>query len=299
MGRVHLSVRSHPTKFLYLIFNAHFIYSHRGLKFGDNDATIQAVLWQLVKEHPTHTLGDFVNEFRALGVPVKRNFIQRIFSNWRWSWKKPAVHQVLKYTPANILYYREWVSLIPQLPLAKLKFCDESHFVARQLHRTQVIGPVGEQRVLRDGGNLSDSFSLTLLTDLATPDNPFYIDIRSDSNSEEDFFNFVVAAVAAGRLANGDFFIVDNASIHFGRATRPRLRLLFARHGISYLFLPTYSPELNPCELVFAFVKNYIRAHRTPEFQLPQLLLQALTRLAYRQLVNMYVHCVNILERHK
>jgi hypothetical protein len=56
-------VRSHPTKFLYLIFNAHFIYAHRGLKFGDNDATIQAVLWQLVKEHPTHTLGDFVNEF--------------------------------------------------------------------------------------------------------------------------------------------------------------------------------------------------------------------------------------------
>ncbi|ELR16967.1 uncharacterized protein ACA1_128540 [Acanthamoeba castellanii str. Neff] len=129
------------------------------------------------------------------------------------------------------------------LPLAKLKFCDESHFIMCQLHHTQVISPV---------------------------DNPFYIDICLDSNSEEDFFNFVVAAVAASHLANGDFFIVDNASIHFGWATQPWLRLLFACHGIL-----------------------------TPEFQLLQLLLQALTQLTYHQLVNMYVHCVNILERHK
>jgi hypothetical protein len=199
----------------------------------------------------------------------------------------------------NILYYHEWVSLIPQLPLAKLKFCNELHFIVHQLHCTQVIGPISEQCVLRNSGNLSDSFSLTLLTNLTTPDNPFYINIRSDSNSEEDFFNFVVAAIAASHLVNGNFFIIDNASIHFSWATQPQLQLLFTRHGISYLFLPTYSPELNPCKLVFAFMKNYIHAHRTPEFQLPQLLLQALTRLAYHQLVNMYVHCVNILERHK
>jgi hypothetical protein len=214
-------------------------------------------------------------------------------------WKKPVVHQVLKYTPTNILYYCEWVSLIPQLPLAKLKFCDKSHFVTHQLHHTQVISPVGEQHVLCNSGNLSDLFSLTLLTNLATPDNPFYIDICLDSNSEEDFFTFVVAAVAASRLVNGDFFIVDNASIHFGWATRPWLRLLFACHGILYLFLLTYSPELNPCKLMFVFMKNYIHTHRTPEFQLLQLLLQALTQLTYHQLVNMYVHCVNILERHK
>jgi transposase len=29
--------------------------------------------------------------------------------------------------------------------------------------------------------------------------------------------------------------------------------------GIDIVFLPAYSPELNPCELVFGFVKNRIR----------------------------------------
>jgi hypothetical protein len=28
--------------------------------------------------------------------------------------------------------------------------------------------------------------------------NPFYINIHTDSNSEEDFYNFIVAAMAAG-----------------------------------------------------------------------------------------------------
>jgi len=107
------------------------------------------------------------------------------------------------------------VNLIPLFPLDKLEFCAQSHFVSRQLHCVHTIGAAGVPGYLRDSANLADSFSLTFLTDLSTPGNPFFIDLRVDSNTENDFINFVKAAIAAQCLQPGDFFIVDNASIHF------------------------------------------------------------------------------------
>eukprot|EP00808_Paulinella_micropora_P019164 g62770.t1 len=53
-----------------------------------------------------------------------------------------------------------------------------------------------------------------------------------------------------------------NAKIHHANAITPFLRALFQALNIKLVFLPTYSPELNPCELVFANVKQFMRAYR-------------------------------------
>jgi len=133
-----------------------------------------------------------------------------------------------------------------------------------------------------------------LLTNLSTPASPFFINLRVDSNTENDFIYFVKAAIAAQRLQPVDFFIVGNASIHFATNTRAELCLLFAFHAITYLFLPAYSPELNPCELVFAYIKHHTQTQQTMELQVPQLVLQALAQLSFCKLVGFYDHCVNI-----
>lgn len=52
----------------------------------------------------------------------------------------------------------------------------------------------------------------------------------------------------------GDTLVVDNARIHKARDIVPTLRAALAAAGVRMLFLPTYSPELNPCELIFAQV---------------------------------------------
>jgi transposase len=274
------------------------IIKYRGLKYGDEgDALIQAALYQRVQQQPRSTVAGYVADFHAFGVPLRPNFIKRIFSSWGWTWKKPAIQQLLKYTPHNIRYYAEWVTLIAHIPFSRLKFCDEAHFVPRTLQRQRAVGPRGVRRYLTDRGRLGDSFSLTMLLDPANTANPFFFEIRAESNSEEDFLQFVTAAVRAGRLQHGDFFVVDNASIHFGQATRARLELLFARHGITYLFLPTYSPELNPCELVFAFIKTFIRNERQEEGQVVHLIVQSLIELPFESILNFYRRCVLIHER--
>ena len=82
------------------------------------------------------------------------------------------------------------------------------------------------------------------------------------ANDNFDFACFVYHALEDGFLAGGDTLILDNASIHHARATLPGLLANLNRRGISVLFLPAYSPELNPCELVFAQVKRWVRDHR-------------------------------------
>ena len=62
----------------------------------------------------------------------------------------------------------------------------------------------------------------------------------------------------------GDYFVVDNAAVHNAVETLPIIIHLLKAKGVQLLYLPKYSPELNPCELVFGKIKNYIRDHRNP-----------------------------------
>jgi putative transposase len=61
----------------------------------------------------------------------------------------------------------------------------------------------------------------------------------------------------------GDVVILDNLGSHKGKAIRQAIRAVGAR----LLFLPPYSPDLNPIEQVFAKLKHLLRkaAKRTVE----------------------------------
>jgi transposase len=56
-------------------------------------------------------------------------------------------------------------------------------------------------------------------------------------------------------LRPGDLVIMDNLGSHKGRAVRAAIRSVGAR----LLFLPPYSPDLNPIEQVFAKLKTLLR----------------------------------------
>lgn len=56
-------------------------------------------------------------------------------------------------------------------------------------------------------------------------------------------------------LAPGDIVILDNLGSHKGQAVRRAIRAV----GAKLLFLPPYSPDLNPIEQVFAKLKLLLR----------------------------------------
>ena len=52
--------------------------------------------------------------------------------------------------------------------------------------------------------------------------------------------------------------VVDNASIHKVAG----IRELVEESGMRLLYLPAYSPNLNPIELAFSTIKGWLRANR-------------------------------------
>ncbi len=78
-----------------------------------------------------------------------------------------------------------------------------------------------------------------------------------------DCFLAYVENVLLPTLRHGDLVIVDNLQSHKRRAIRDALR----QAGAKLLFLPKYSPDLNPIEQVFAKLKHLLRkaAARTKE----------------------------------
>src|SRR6516164_6009575 len=68
-------------------------------------------------------------------------------------------------------------------------------------------------------------------------------------------FRAYVDQVLAPTLKSGDVVILDNLGSHKGKAVRQAIRDVGAR----LVFLPKYSPDLNPIEQVFAKFKTLLR----------------------------------------
>jgi transposase len=74
-----------------------------------------------------------------------------------------------------------------------------------------------------------------------------------------EIFTLYVEKELAPTLAERDVVILDNLGSHKGKAAR---RIIRAK-GAHLLFLPPYSPDLNPIEQVFAKIKHLMRAAET------------------------------------
>jgi transposase len=71
-----------------------------------------------------------------------------------------------------------------------------------------------------------------------------------------DVFQAFVEQVLVPQLRASDVVIMDNLSSH----KRTRTRELIEAAGGAVLFLPPYSPDLNPIEMIFAKVKHLLRS---------------------------------------
>jgi len=68
-------------------------------------------------------------------------------------------------------------------------------------------------------------------------------------------FLIYIEQVLAPTLLKGDLVVMDNLGSHKAKAVRHALR----RAGAKLLFLPKYSPDLNPIEQFFAKLKHHLR----------------------------------------
>jgi transposase len=109
-----------------------------------------------------------------------------------------------------------------------------------------------------------------------------------EGTTDTESFRAYVAAVLLPTLQPGDIVIMDNLSPH---KSDPTLALI-TQAGAQVLFLPAYSPDLNPIEKMWSKVKGLLRGAeaRTPA-DLITAIGQALARVTPQDALGWFVSC--------
>ena len=78
-----------------------------------------------------------------------------------------------------------------------------------------------------------------------------------------DAFLVFVEQVLGPKLRRGDFVVLDNLNTHCS----PKVEAAICARGAFLLFLPRYSPDMNPIEKAWSKLKTFLRAvaARTPD----------------------------------
>jgi len=109
-----------------------------------------------------------------------------------------------------------------------------------------------------------------------------------DGAVNADVFEAFVGQVLIPQLRCGDVVVLDNLSSH----RRHRTRELIESAGAQLLFLPPYSPDLNPIEMIFSKLKQLLRslASRTRD-ALWGTMQSLLDRITCSDAANCFRHC--------
>jgi hypothetical protein len=268
---------------------------HGGWRNGtfNPDEVASVIDWviKFFEDNPLVSLSDVTEHVsREFGRKVSYQCMSRFLQSMNWSWKIPTRFQIHKYNIANIERYFTYVEWIQNQEWSKLKFLDESHFVPKDLGHRKVCG-MKNQRVYTREETLRDAHSsVTIITSL-DPNIPVYFDYREQSNTQHNFLDFILVAIAENILVDGDFLILDNASLHHGADIVLSLMDITHLYGVEFVYLPAYSPELNPCELVFAQIKKYLRKVVSIRTVLDKV-CEAVAYVTVEHMFSYYRHCV-------
>jgi len=79
--------------------------------------------------------------------------------------------------------------------------------------------------------------------------------MQYDTAMTGEFFEGWFEEILLPKLPQDAVIVMDNASFH----RKNKLNEIAENHNITLIFLPPYSPELNPIEKFWANMKNFLR----------------------------------------
>lgn len=101
-------------------------------------------------------------------------------------------------------------------------------------------------------------------------------------------FNSYCEAVLQPTLKRGDIIVLDNLSVH--RASRIEEIAAFCEARV--LWLPPYSPDFSPIELMWSKVKAYLKKVKArTQTELEKAIAEALTTVTISDCLNWFRHC--------
>lgn len=145
----------------------------------------------------------------------------------------------------------EWKTLIKTLDVKHLYFLDESGVntdMTRAYGRAQ-----GGERVV-GSVPLNTPKSTTILSSICLSGNTNYTTYTGGTTGEK-FVDYLKNNLIP-TLGQDDIVIMDNLRSHHVKEVKET----FEEAGIHYLYLPPYSPDMNPIEMLWSKIKAILRS---------------------------------------
>jgi transposase len=165
--------------------------------------------------------------------------------------QKKSLHAQERDTEENRKRRKEFVEVIGKIDLDKLIFLDESG-VSTQMTRLYARS--------RGGGRIHETTPdgrwkiLTILGAIST--RGMIATMTVEAATDREIFLAYLDEVLCPNLRPGDVVVMDNLSSHKVTGVRERIEAA----GAQLLYLPPYSPDLNPIEKAWAKLKQLLRA---------------------------------------
>ncbi|MGC2412919.1 MAG: IS630 family transposase [Stellaceae bacterium] len=206
---------------------------------------------QLLAGRPHITLRELREELAARGQPAGISSIWRLLRRLRMTHKKNTTHAAEQERPDVKAARESWREAQPEFDPAKLVFIDATGTDTKMLRRYG-WAPRGER--CRAGVPYGHWKTTTLTLGLRCDGlaAPMLLDGATDGES----FLAYLEQILLPALSPGDTVVMDNLPAHHVGGVREAIEAAGAR----VLYLPPYSPDLNPIELAFAKLKALLRA---------------------------------------
>ena len=227
---------------------------------------------ELLTSTTTATLGTTQQALEREDVFLGRTTIPRIARSERLSSQKIKLRPEIVFTERISRLRFGYAERVDPLSDDELWFLDETGF---NMH----VSPL---RCWSEVGNTpvqpvqpSKQANLSVLMRI-TSDGIKHFTMKDGAYRAEDFVEFVQElAEQFPQLQHGEAcLIMDNARIHHARQATQYL----ADNNIKHIYLPPYSPDLNPIENVFGVLKKRYRSLGVPTTR-PQMLTQIRTAI--------------------
>ena len=218
------------------------------------DEETERKLIEAIKNSPDATLQELIDE---LSLPITVSGLWRKLDKMGISFKKKTFFPSKQNEPEVMEERKVWAENQPNLDVNELIFLDESGI---DLGMTRLYGraPTNERVIDYVPDVRYDRVSIVSTVRLNGTQVPFVF----EGTLNAPLFSAYLKKFVVPTLSKGDIVVMDNSSVHTAKgAIDPIINA-----GAKVLFLPRYSPDFNPIELLWSKMKSFLRKAKARTF---------------------------------
>jgi transposase len=195
--------------------------------------------------------------FICFGVEVTEQHVGSVLTKeLRLTYKRLSILRPERLTPTNLLKTQDYFGYLANFNPRQLRYFDECAVGSKGLEPRYGRSPQGQRASIEQANASWGRWSVNALTCIREEEPACYWSAVRRSTLADDLLDFFRGAIDE-TLQPGDVVVLDNCRTHHQFAGE--LKRMLNAAGVALLFLPPYSPFLNPIELHFNTLKGAIR----------------------------------------